>query len=44
MVTESNAAMASAIEQQNTAVSTMANANMDGGGVGQPEDFPYHYT
>ena len=37
MVTESNAAMASAIEQQNTAVSTMANANMDGGG-GQPED------
>ena len=40
MVTESNAAMASAIEQQNTAVSTMANANMDGGGVGQPEDIP----
>ena len=40
MVTESNAAMASAIEQQNTAVSTMANANMDGGGGGQPEDIP----
>ena len=39
MVTESNAAMASAIEQQNTAVSTMANAQVDGGG-GQPEDVP----
>ena len=39
MVTESNAAMASAIEQQNTAVATMADTNIDGGG-GQPEDVP----